>query len=322
MVKKSVAAQATKAKPTKKAPVPVAAAPVAKPSIVANDSDSSDSDSESSDEEDQEDNEKDSDAEAQDESSEGSGGRTMEEKLQDMKSKQDPTSTPAQPSTQSSLSRTTATTSTPKHQTPKSQDLQQSVLQALHTNDTDLLSACLLFTDSPVIRNTIRRVPTAYVTPLLNTLLTQYQRKPNQSTHLVEWIKAILLIHSTFLLTNQDIVKKLSDFYGAVDARVPIYKKVMNLSGRLDLIMNQIEMRRQYETQEGEDAESVGYVEDEEHVEEEDLDQAMDGEDDEGDDDLVGEADAFDDEENGDTDEEELESDMSEDDDDVSDDEE
>lgn len=98
-------------------------------------------------------------------------------------------------------------------------------------------------------------------------------------------------------MTNQDLVKRLSNFYGAIEARVPVYQKVMNLNGRLDLIMNQIEMRKQYEQSGAE--EEVVYVEDEEQqVEEEDLDHAGAMDDDEDDDDdLVGEADAFEDEE-------------------------
>lgn len=305
MVKKSAGkaavapAPATKAaKPTKKA---VKSAPIAKSPITAKEDSS---DSSAAEEEDQEE-EEDSDAEDQ-EDMEVESGRTMEEKLQDMNSKSTSSTSTSQSNTTSKApvsSRTaeqTSTTATNKYTTPKANDLQQTFLQALHTSDAALLDACLHFSQPvTVLRNTIRRVATASVTPLLTNLLNQYQQKPNQNTHLIEWIKSILLIHSSFLMTNQDLVKRLSHFYGAIEARVPVYQKVMNLNGRLDLIMNQIEMRKQYE-QSGADEEVV-YVEDEEQqVEEEDLDHAgaMDDDDeDEDDDDLVGEADAFDDEE-------------------------
>ncbi|KAG0281527.1 WD repeat-containing protein 43 [Linnemannia gamsii] len=326
MVKKSAGkaapAPVTKAtKPTKKA---AKSAPIAKPTITAKE-DTSDSDSDSSAAVEEE---EDSDAEGQEDNKEAEGGRTMEEKIQDMNSKTSSTSTTtSHPTSTTSLSRTTAAPTTPtpnKYTTPKANDLQQTLLQALHASDADLLDACLHFSH-PVtaLRNTIRRVATAYITPLLTNILNQYQQKPNQNAHLIEWIKAILLIHSHFLMSNFELVKRLSVFYEAIDARVPVHQKVMNLNGRLDLIMNQIEMRKQYEQGQGED--EVVYVEDEEQQveEDEDLDHAggaMDDDEDD-DDDLVGEADAFDDE-NGDTDEEELESDMSEDDDEVSDDEE
>jgi hypothetical protein len=305
MVKKSAGkaapapAPATKAtNPTKKA---AKSAPIAKPSITAKE-DSSDSESDNS-AVPEEEEEEDSDAEEQEDNKEAEGGRTMEEKLQDMNSKTSSTSTTTtQHTSTASLSRTTAAPTTPtpnKYTTPKANDLQQTLLQALHASDAELLDACLHFSH-PVtaLRNTIRRVATTYITPLLTNILNQYQQKPNQNAHLIEWIKAILLIHSTFLMSNFDLVKRLSGFYEAIDARVPVYQKVMNLNGRLDLIMNQIEMRKQYEQGQGED--EVVYVEDEEQQveEDEDLDHAggaMD--DDEDDDDLVGEADAFDDEE-------------------------
>ncbi|KAF9546863.1 Small subunit (SSU) processome component [Mortierella hygrophila] len=333
MVKKSAGkapapAPATKAaaKPTKKA---TKSAPIAKPSITAKE-DSSDSSAAEDDDDDQE--EEDSDAEDLKDRDAGSG-RTMEEKLQDMNSKSKSSTSTSQSTTSSTAATpvssrttteptTTSTTPSNKYTTPKANDLQQTFLQALHTSDADLLDACLHFSQPvTVLRNTIRRVATTSVLPLLTTLLNQYQQKPNQNIHLIEWIKSILLIHSSSLMTNQDLVMRLSGFYDAIEARVPVYQKVMNLNGRLDLIMNQIEMRKQYEQSGAE--EEVVYVEDEEQqVEEEDLDHAGAMDDDDDDDDLVGETDAFDEEENGDTDEEELESDMSEDEDDVSDDDE
>ncbi|KAF9901159.1 WD repeat-containing protein 43 [Linnemannia zychae] len=319
MVKKSAGkaapAPATKAtKPTKKA-APTASKPSKK---AAKEESENESDSSAA--------EEDSDAEAQEDKEASSGaGRTMEEKIQDMNSKPSTShstgSTAQAAALSSTSSRTSTSTPTVKHTTPKAVDLQQTFLHAIHTSDTELLNACLLFT-SPIapIRETVRRIATIYVTPLLTSLLNQFQQKPNQNTHLIQWIKTILLVHSSFLMSNSEIVQRLSNFYGAVDARVPVYRKVMNLNGRLDLIKNQIEMRKLYESQEnGED--EAAYVEDEEQVEEEDLDHTGGMDDDDDDDDLVGEADAFDDEENGDTDEEDLESDMSEDDDDVSDDE-
>ncbi|KAK3831469.1 MAG: hypothetical protein J3R72DRAFT_454909 [Linnemannia gamsii] len=328
MVKKSAgkaapapAVKATKA--NKKAAVPIAKAP--KKAAKQDTESESEGDSSAAEEE------EDSDAEAQeDKEASSETGRTMEEKLQDMNSKStastshSTTTTPALSSTSSRTTTSTSTTTTSsKHTTPKAADLQQTFIQALHTSDTALLNACLHYsTPLTPLRDTVRRIATIYVTPLLTSLLTQFQQKPNQNTHLIEWIKAILLIHSSFLMNNVEIVQRLSNFYRAVDARVPVYQKVMNLNGRLDLIMNQIEMRKLYEaSQNGEDEEPV-FVEDEEQVEEEDLDHTGGMDDDEDDDDLVGEADAFDEDENGDTDEEELESDMSEDDDDVSDDEE
>ncbi|KAF9926870.1 hypothetical protein FBU30_003630 [Linnemannia zychae] len=320
--------KATKKAAAKKEPIikkPKAPAKAESESSSNSESDNTDSGSEEEEDDDEEEQiekvqmnaQEDSDAEPQENKKTSSGtGRTMEEMLQDVNT---PSSSSYSTSIAVSLKPTTASSSLKnKYTTPKAADLQQTFLQALQSADQDLIDACLHFT-SPVnvIRNTVHRIATIYVTPLLTSILTQYQQKPNQNLHLIEWIRSILLIHSTFLMNNQELVEKLSRFYRIVEARMPVSRKIMSLSGRLDMIMNQIEMRRQYENDENDD--EVVYVEDEEHVEEEDLDHTGAMEDDDDDDELVGEADAFD-EENGDTDEEELESDIS-DDDDVSDDE-
>ncbi|KAF9171136.1 WD repeat-containing protein 43 [Mortierella sp. AD011] len=234
-------------------------------------------------------------------------GRTMEEKLQDLAVEDSVTSLTGKKSKQSAGAKN-------KYSTPKANSLQQMLIQALHSNDLQLLEACLTFNNVEVIRNTVRRLPTAYVVPFLTQVIHKFQQKPNRGEALLEWIKAVLLIHTAYLMTVPDLIKKLSNFYQTLDSRVSVFQKLLNLHGRLDLVMSQIEMRQQYEAEDTTNEAATVYVEeDDEDEDEEDLD--LDMEDNE-DDDLVGEADAFDEEEGGDTDEEELESEMSDDDDD------
>ncbi|KAF9581097.1 WD repeat-containing protein 43 [Lunasporangiospora selenospora] len=235
-----------------------------------------------------------------------SGERTLAEKLRDI-------------SVEDSAEAKTKKTS--KYSTPKANSLQQMLIQALHSNDKQLLEACLQFSNVEIIRNTVRRLPTAYVVPFLTQVIDRFHKRPNRGELLLEWIKAVLLMHTAYLMTVPDLVQKLAYFHRTMDERVSVFQRLLNLQGRLDLVMSQIEMRQKYETEDLSNEATTVYVEDEEDVEGEDLDVAMES--DEDDDDLVGEADAFDDddEEDDDEDEEGLDSDMS-DDDDVSDDEE
>ncbi|KAF8936473.1 WD40-repeat-containing domain protein [Dissophora ornata] len=233
-------------------------------------------------------------------------GRTMEEKLQDLAVEESTTNSSGKKSKQTAGSKN-------KYSTPKANSLQQMLIQALHSNDLQLLEACLTFNNVEVIRNTVRRLPTAYVVPFLTQVIHKFQQKPNRGEALLEWIKAVLLIHTAYLMTVPDLIKKLSNFYQTLDSRVSVFQKLLNLHGRLDLVMSQIEMRQQYEAEDTTNEATTVYVEDEDDDEGEDLD--LDMEDDDEDDDLVGEADAFDEEEIGETDEEELESEMSDDDD-------
>ncbi|KAG0039763.1 WD repeat-containing protein 43 [Gryganskiella cystojenkinii] len=252
--------------------------------------------------------EKDSDEDSEEEEERDAAeleGRTMEEKLQDLA---------VEDSAASGSKKKSKQTGKNKYSTPKANSLQQMLIQALHSNDLQLLEACLTFNNVEVIRNTVRRLPTAYVIPFLTQVIHKFQQKPNRGEALLEWIKAVLLIHTAYLMTVPDLIKKLSNFYQTLDSRVSVFQKLLNLHGRLDLVMSQIEMRQQYEAEDTSNEATTVYVEDEDEDVEEDEDLEMDMDDDE-DDDLVGEADAFDDEELGDTDEEDLESEMSDDDD-------
>ncbi|KAF9919522.1 WD repeat-containing protein 43 [Linnemannia zychae] len=194
-----------------------------------------------------------------------------------------------------------------KYSTPKANSLQQMLIQALHSNDLQLLEACLTFNNVEVIRNTIRRLPTAYVIPFLTQVIHKFQQKPSRGEALLEWIKAVMLIHTAYLMTVPDLVKKLSNFYQTLDSRVSVYDRLVDLHGRLDVVMSRVEIRHQDPDDTRNEAQTV-YREDEDDDEEED--EEMDLEDDAEDDELA-EDDDEDDSEDGD---EEGDSDMSDED--------
>ncbi|KAG0044400.1 Small subunit (SSU) processome component [Linnemannia elongata] len=182
------------------------------------------------------------------------------------------------------------------------------LIQALHSNDLQLLEACLTYNNVDVIRNTVRRLPTAYVIPFLTQVIHKFQQKPSRGEALLEWIKAVLLIHTAYLMTVPDLVKKLSNFYQTLDSRVSVYSKLINLHGRLDLVMSQVEMQHK-DTEDISNVAQTVYREDEDDDEDED---DMDLEDDGEDEELADE----DDESDSDDDSEGLDSEMSDDDDD------
>ncbi|KAI9321044.1 WD40-repeat-containing domain protein [Dichotomocladium elegans] len=129
---------------------------------------------------------------------------------------------------------------------PSAGSLQQVLVQALHSNDQALLEACLQHTKPEVIRSTVKRLPTSYVIPLMQQLIARFQSKPNRGHGLLEWIRAVLLIHTTYLMTVPDLVGKLSNFYQTLDARLNVFPKLLALRGRLDMIQNQIDTRTRH----------------------------------------------------------------------------
>ncbi|KAK3830055.1 MAG: WD40-repeat-containing domain protein [Linnemannia gamsii] len=216
-------------------------------------------------------------------------GRTMEEKLKDL-----------------TVERTGRKA---KHYpTPKANSLQQMLIQALHSNDLQLLEACLTYSNVEVIRNTVRRLPAAYVIPFLTQVIHKFQQKPSRGEALLEWIKAVLLIHTAYLMTVPDLIKKLSNFYQTLDSRVSVYQKLTNLNGRLDLLMSQVELTQSRDTNDTANEAETVYREDEDDEDDED----MDLEDDDLEDDDSDNSDASDDD--SDDDEDGSDSEMSDDD--------
>ncbi|KAG2184959.1 hypothetical protein INT43_000872 [Umbelopsis isabellina] len=157
-----------------------------------------------------------------------------------------------------------------KHQPPPASSLQQMLVQALHSNDTQLLEACLTHSNPEIIRNTVRRLPTAWVIPFLQQIVDKFQERPNRGKVLLEWIKAILLIHTAYLMTVPDLVGKLSNFYMALDARLGVFQKLLGLHGRLDLVMSQIDMRSHYAQEDTTNEPINVYVEEDDEDEDED----------------------------------------------------
>lgn len=226
---------------------------------------------------------------------------SIEEKLQEMHVEENG----SQPSTKRK---------TDKGLVPSAGSLQTVLTQALHANDRALLEACLEHNKPEVIQTTVQRVPTAYIIPLLNELIARFQESPNRASRLMVWIRIVLMVHTTYLMTVPDLVYKLSSFYQALDVRLSVFPKLLALQGRLDLIQNQIEIRSKFvaEQEGAEHAQNVYVEEDsdddaERESDDEELDGFMSGaeddaSEDEDDDDLMDQ-----DEQDDDEDEEEDE---------------
>jgi U3 small nucleolar RNA-associated protein 5 len=165
---------------------------------------------------------------------------------------------------------------------PNANSLYTMLTQAIHSNDEQFLERCLNVDSNLVIHTTVRRLTPDQVVPLLDLLLNRMRTKFTRTTQLMEWIRAILLSHSSYLMTLPGVVTRLGTLYQHLDSRVATFQKLLRLSGRLDLVMSQIETRRK-QADEDLDTErqvpAVVYEEDEEEESEEevsDMDALMD----------------------------------------------
>ncbi|KAI8391193.1 WD40-repeat-containing domain protein [Radiomyces spectabilis] len=128
---------------------------------------------------------------------------------------------------------------------PSAGSLQQALVQALHSNDRQLLEACLGH-KKEVVYSTVQRLPANYVIPLLKQLIARFEEKPIRAPTLLMWIQAVLLLHTTYLMTVPDLVGKLGGFYQALNTRLTLFPKMQKLYGRLELVDSQIESRRRF----------------------------------------------------------------------------
>ncbi|CAG8682883.1 9866_t:CDS:2, partial [Racocetra fulgida] len=120
-----------------------------------------------------------------------------------------------------------------KFKTLQGNSMQQMLVQALHSNDDHLFCLVLEQTSPDIVNNTVRKLPTRYIIPFLEKVITRFYEKPKSVMNMLQWIKAV-----------PDLTHKLSNFYQALDSRSAVFQKLLNFQGRLDLIMQQIAMRK------------------------------------------------------------------------------
>ncbi|EPS99588.1 hypothetical protein FOMPIDRAFT_1124228, partial [Fomitopsis schrenkii] len=135
--------------------------------------------------------------------------------------------------------------------------LTRTLIQALHSSDSRLLETCLAHSEATLIRNTVRRLPPQLAVPLITACVERLGRgnrganlkgrgggaSSQRGTAMIKWIKAVLAAHSGHLMTMPDLVARLSGLHATLTMRLTLHESLLALSGRLDMVISQIEMR-------------------------------------------------------------------------------
>ncbi|KAJ3327728.1 WD repeat-containing protein 43 [Blyttiomyces sp. JEL0837] len=171
-------------------------------------------------------------------------GATMADRLTQM-ALGDPTTAPSTRTAEKSSKdgQKSGQSSDSKFRTPTATSLHAMLSQAIHSGDKQLLERSLMVNDIPIIFATVRRLQPAHIVPFLEMLVSKLQSKPSRAASLVEWIRAVVVSHAAFLMTNPQLVRQLGGLYQTLDTRVNTFQKFIKLSGRLDLVMSQISLR-------------------------------------------------------------------------------
>ncbi|KXN87564.1 U3 small nucleolar RNA-associated protein 5 [Leucoagaricus sp. SymC.cos] len=135
--------------------------------------------------------------------------------------------------------------------------LTRTLIQALHSSDTKLIETCLTHSNPDLIRNTVKSLPPQLAIPLLNACVERLGRgaraanmkgggagtSAQRGMTLINWIRTILAVHTGHLMTVPDLVARLSGLHATLTARLALQESLLSLSGRLDMVLSQIEMR-------------------------------------------------------------------------------
>lgn len=89
-----------------------------------------------------------------------------------------------------------------------------------------------------MVSATVSRLGTTHVLPLLAALVQRLQGRPTRAAQLVTWLRALLVAHTAYLLSVPELARSLSPLFQALDARLSVFRKLLALSGRLDLLMS------------------------------------------------------------------------------------
>lgn len=104
--------------------------------------------------------------------------------------------------------------------------LTRTLIQALHSSDSRLLESCLAHSDVTLIRNSVRRLPPQLAVPLINSCVERLGRgaragnmkgggagtSTQRGSGLISWIKAVLAVHSGYLMTVSLFLISLTPF--------------------------------------------------------------------------------------------------------------
>ncbi|KAG0151717.1 hypothetical protein CROQUDRAFT_71450 [Cronartium quercuum f. sp. fusiforme G11] len=134
--------------------------------------------------------------------------------------------------------------------------LAQTLVQALNSADSKLLETCLFQTKKSLMPNTLRRIPKPLVHTLIEQLIISLNKKKRgagegatvatvrRTKTLIEWVRQLLLIHMSYLITIPALVTKLTTLHSSLQKRLVLHSKLLSLNGRLELVLNQIEQNK------------------------------------------------------------------------------
>jgi len=154
---------------------------------------------------------------------------------------------------------------------PNALSVTQMLSQGLHSDDDRLIDTVLFKANKEsIINHTIKRLPTNYVLTLINKIILRIEKNPARGYELTTWLRVLMSIHMTYLLSLPNLMKSLRGLYQNLESRTKMYPKLSKLHGRLDLLIAHMSARKQFVISTEDINESAVVFEDKDESEEDD----------------------------------------------------
>jgi len=116
--------------------------------------------------------------------------------------------------------------------------------QALTTNNRRAQEKCFSIGDPDIIRNTARKLTPEFIPILIRALSKQLKHsfsKGYQRTEtLLLWLQIALVEHAPTILRSREMAGALLPIHHIFDHRLTVFRNLLKLSGRLDLLLSQV----------------------------------------------------------------------------------
>jgi len=123
---------------------------------------------------------------------------------------------------------------------PRTDSVLQLLLQGLNSKDKRILESVLERVDEELINDTVKRLPLEAILPLLETLHHYIQGKTPLVFSHGKWLKAVLQHHTSYIMSSPECEEILTSMNTIIEARTRNYSKILQLKGKLDMIVKQI----------------------------------------------------------------------------------
>ncbi|CAI5515650.1 unnamed protein product [Closterium sp. Naga37s-1] len=139
---------------------------------------------------------------------------------------------------------------------PRAESLSVVVQQALEAGDMPLLRQCfeaaMTVRRRALILPTVRHLPPHLALKLVEVVAARVQEHPGEALSMVPWMQAALTCHAGMLASAPAAHKALAALYQTVEARVAALRPMLELAGRLQLVVMAVRETRGEEGARGE----------------------------------------------------------------------